>query len=204
MRAMNEKKYLPLNCQVPEEMAARKATSGNLSHLCLVFLFALLLSCTSVRVNYDYDTATDFTNYTTYNYYPDMDTGLNQLDAKRLMMAVDSAMQAKGLLLSEEPDFFVNIQSTAYRAPQGSSVGVGVGGSGRSVGGGVSIGLPLGQSNFEREIVFDLVDSQKDALIWQAVSSSNYRDNGAPSTREKQLREVVRKVFSKYPPYIRH
>jgi hypothetical protein len=50
----------------------------------------------------------------------------------------------------------------------------------------------------------DLVDSQKDVLIWQAVSSSNFRDNAAPATREKQLREIVRKVFGKFPPKSRN
>jgi len=77
---------------------------------------------------------------------------------------------------------------------------VGVGGTGGHVGGGVSIGLPIGQNKLEREIVFDLVDSQKDALFWQAVSTSSYSENATPLSREKQLREVVSKVFSKYPP----
>lgn len=167
------------------------------------FLF-IVISCATVHVSYDYDTATDFSSYTTYNYYPEMASGLNQLDEKRLIKAVDSAMLAKGFQFSEEPDFLINMKSSAYRSPQSSSLGVGVGGGSGGVGGGVSVGVPLGQPNFEREIVFDLVDSQKDVLIWQAVSSSNFRDNAAPATREKQLREIVRKVFGKFPPKSRN
>ena len=168
-----------------------------LSSSCLLLLLA---SCAAVHVDYDYDKGTDFSNYSTYNYYPDLSTGLSQLDDKRLMSAIDSVMQSRGLLLSEEPDFLINIQSSSFRSPGGSAVGVGVGGGGRNVGGGVSIGLPLGRGNVEREIVFDLVDSQKDALIWQAVSTSNYSENAIPKDRERKLREVVVKVFSKYPP----
>ncbi len=166
----------------------------------LTFLVLCLPSCVSIRVNYDYDKGTDFTNYSTYNYYPELNTGLSELDTRRLMEAVDSIMQGKGYLLSEEPDFLINIQSNAYRSPGGSAVGVGVGGTGGHVGGGVSVGLPLGQGNLEREIVFDLVDSQKDALFWQAVSNSSYSDNATPLSREEKLRAVAGKVFSKFPP----
>ncbi len=167
-------------------------------------LISSLLSCSAVRVNYDYDKKTDFSNYTTYNYYPEMETGLSELDSKRLLKAIDSTMQLKGILFSEEPDFFINIQSRAFRNPQNSTVGVGVGGTGRNVGGGVSIGIPVGGSNFEREIVFDLVDSQKDELFWQAVSESAFRENASPSVKEEKLNDIVSKVFSKYPPSVRN
>jgi len=161
---------------------------------------AILISCSSVRVNYDYDKSTDFSNYSTYNYYPELNTGLGDLDTRRLLDVLDSVMQARGFLLSEEPDFLINIQSTSYRASGGSAVGVGVGGTGGNVGGGVSIGLPINRGNLEREIVFDLIDSQKDMLFWQAVSSSAYSQNATPLNREKVLQQVVQKVFSKYPP----
>ena len=76
----------------------------------IIFCF-LLISCNAVRVNYDYDKATNFSNYTTYNYFSDIESGLSELDEKRLVKALDSALQAKGYLLAEEPDFFINILS---------------------------------------------------------------------------------------------
>ncbi|MBT8320270.1 MAG: DUF4136 domain-containing protein [Eudoraea sp.] len=160
----------------------------------------LLASCGAVRVNYDYSQGTDFAIYSSYNYYPDMDTGLSQLDTRRLLKAVDSVMQIQGLSISQEPDFYINIHSTLYRDAPSSSVGVGMGGTGGNVGGGISVGVPLGGSGISREIVFDFVDAEQDALFWQAVSNSNYRENASPSTRERVLREVVDKVFAKYPP----
>ena len=169
----------------------------------LLVLFCCFLSCGGVRVVYDYDNTTDFANYTTYGYYPDMETGMNELDAKRLLVAVDSIMQLKGILYSEEPEIYINIQSRDYRNPQNSNVGVGVGGTGRNVGGGVSIGLPLGRPNMEREIVFDLVDSQKDVLVWQAISESGFREGASPSVKEEKLHQIVAKVFAKYPPALK-
>lgn len=168
--------------------------------LLLTACMAILSACSSIRVSYDYEKDTDFTNYSTYNYYPDMQTGLGQLDSGRLTSALDSLMQARGYLLSEEPDFLINIQSNSFRSPQGSGVGIGMGGTGGNVGGGVSIGLPIGSRKLEREIVFDLVDSQKDALFWQAVSTSPFSENATPLSRERKLRDIVSKVFSKFPP----
>ncbi|HMB62074.1 MAG TPA: DUF4136 domain-containing protein [Eudoraea sp.] len=165
-----------------------------------ILLLMCLTACGTVRVNYDYDKTTDFSNYSTYNYYPEMETGMSDLDINRLLQAIDSTMQQKGILFSEEPEFFINIQSRAFRNLQNSSVGVGVGGTGRNVGGGVSIGLPIGRPNVETEIIFDLVDSQKDALIWQAVSESTFREGASPSVKKEKLKEIVAKVFSRFPP----
>ena len=171
-----------------------------MKNLFLTLLILCCASCSSVRVIYDYDKAINFSNYTTYGYYPEMDTGLSDLDSKRLLSAIDAAMQQKGILFSEEPEMLINIQSRDFQNPQNSAVGVGVGGTGRNVGGGVSIGIPLGGSSMEREIVFDLIDSQKDVLVWQAVSESAFREGASPSVKEEKLQQIVAKVFSKYPP----
>ncbi|PXX23951.1 DUF4136 domain-containing protein [Arenibacter sp. ARW7G5Y1] len=163
-------------------------------------LLLFLASCGAIRVNYDYDRDTDYSKYTTYNYYSDMDTGLSELDTRRLVRAIDSTLRAKGLLLSEEPEFLINILSSSFQAPRNNTVGVGIGGSGRNVGGGMTIGIPVGAANVEREIQFDFVDSEKDELFWQAVTVSSLRENSSPSVREAKIQELVTKTFEKYPP----
>ncbi|GMN10961.1 hypothetical protein MTsPCn9_27270 [Croceitalea sp. MTPC9] len=169
-------------------------------NLLYILILCCLVACNAVRVDYDYDKVTDFSNYTTYNYFQDMQSGLSQLDEKRLLNVLDSTLQAKGYLLSEEPEFLVNIKSGVFQSNSGSNVGVGVGGGGRNVGGGLSIGIPVGNSGLQREIIFDFVDVGRNALFWQANAQSGFRDNAAPIEREQQLRRVVAKVFSKYPP----
>ncbi|MCL6272415.1 DUF4136 domain-containing protein [Muricauda sp. 2012CJ35-5] len=165
-----------------------------------LILLMLLVSCGGVKVNYDYDKSTDFSNYTSYNYFSDMNSGLSQLDEKRLLRVLDSTLQSKGFLLTEEPDFYINIISSEYRNAPNNSVGVGIGGTGRNVGGGVSVGLPLGNTGIQRRIQFDFVDAQKDALFWQASTESGYRENASPSVREDRIRALVHKVFDKFPP----
>lgn len=172
-------------------------------NLLYILILCCLISCNAVRVNYDYDKVTDFSNYTTYNYFQDMESGLSQLDEKRLLNILDSTLQAKGYLLSEEPEFLINIKSTVYQSNSGSNVGVGVGGGGRNVGGGLSIGIPVGNSGVKRQLLFDFVDANKNTLFWQADTESGFRDNAAPIDREEQLKRVVIKVFSKYPPSLK-
>ena len=168
--------------------------------ICYFLMVALLFSCNAVKVNYDYDKEIDFSAYTTYNYYPDMQTGLSELDTKRLLDAVDAEMTAKGIKLTEEPDFFINIESSSSQRPQNNSVGVGLGGGGRSVGGGLSVGIPVGGPKLQRQIQFDFVDNEKDKLFWQAESQSSFKENLSPQEREEKLKALTVKVFAKYPP----
>jgi len=165
----------------------------------LLVVSFLLLSC-GATVNYDYDSKTDFSDYKTYNYFNNIESGLSELDLKRLMKALDNSMAAKGYTLSETPDFFIDIKSSEFRNNNGSNVGVGVGGGGRNVGGGVSIGLPIGQSKLSRQIIIDFVDKNATKLFWQAVSESSYNPNAKPEKREAAFIELVNKILSKYPP----
>ncbi len=171
----------------------------NYTYLIVIFL---LVSCSAVRVNYDYDKDIDFTAYTTYGYYNDLDTGLSDLDTKRLLNATNSVLRLKGFMLSEEPDLYINITSKTSQSQPKNTVGVGVGGAGRNLGGGISIGLPIGGTNLDREIVFDFIDSQRDVLIWQAASFSTLKENLSPEHRTQKLQQIVEKALSKYPPKV--
>jgi len=165
------------------------------------FLLALILvSCAPIYVNYDYDKQTNFQEYKSYNYYADMQTGLSELDTKRLLDAIDAKMTEMGFSLAESPDFFIDIKSSEYQTAQRNTVGVGVGGTGRNVGGGISIGLPIGQPNMNRQITFDFVDENKKQLFWQAVSESSFNVNATPENREVRLKAIVNKVLAGYPP----
>jgi hypothetical protein len=165
-----------------------------------ILLAFLFVSCGTI-VHYDYEKSTDFTLYKTYNYFDDMETGLSQLDTKRLMRAIDAKLVTKGFTRSDEPDFFIDIQSQDVMNRNNSNVGVGVGGGGRRGFGGVSVGLPLGANQNTREIIIDFVDKSKgEKLFWQAVSEGSYRENASPEKREEAFIKLVEKIFEGYPP----
>ncbi|MCX2679483.1 DUF4136 domain-containing protein [Galbibacter sp. EGI 63066] len=165
-----------------------------------LLLCIMMVSCGSVMVNYDYDKARNFSKYTSYSFYPDMESGLSDLDTRRITHQIDSLLQSRGFETSSSPNIYVNIKSSVRPKPRNSSVGIGIGGTGRNVGGGVSVGLPVGQRELYREIVIDIVDAVDDELVWQAVSEGTITENMKPAMREAKLKEVVEKVFSKYPP----
>jgi hypothetical protein len=165
-----------------------------------LLLILMVTSCAPIYVNYDYEKGTDFKKYKTYNYYSDLETGLNELDTKRLLSVMDAQMQAKGLTLSETPDFYVNVVSSEYENNNRNTVGVGVGGGGRNVGGGISIGLPVGQPKMNRTILFEFIDEDGIGLFWQAESESGFNPNASPEKRETQFNAIVEKVLKGYPP----
>lgn len=163
-------------------------------------LFFLIVSCSPIYVNYDYETKHDFTKYKTYNYYSDIETGLSELDTERLLTALDENMTLKGLALSSTPDFYVNITSVEYHEARSSSVGVGVGGGGGNVGGGISVNIPVGKENVNRKIVFDFVEENGIGLFWQAISEAKFDVSAKPEQREAQLKAIVNKVMEGFPP----
>ena len=163
-------------------------------------LLMIVVSCAPIYVNYDYERKHDFTQYKTYNYYSDIETGLSELDSKRLLNVLDEAMTIKGLSLSSTPDFFINISSSEFHESQNSSVGVGIGGGGGNVGGGISVGIPIGKQNVNRRIIFDFIDENGIGLFWQAVSESTFNPDAKPEQREARLKAIVEKVLAGYPP----
>ncbi|GGD29396.1 DUF4136 domain-containing protein [Hyunsoonleella pacifica] len=167
--------------------------------LLAVMIVFTIISCAPIYVNYDYDKAVDFSKYKTYQYFGDMETGLSELDTKRLLDAIDGKLKANGFTISETPDFLIDIKSEEFRNVQQETVGVGVGGGGGNVGGGISIGLPIGQSKMTRQLIFDFVDASNKQLFWQAKSESSYNPRATPIKREEQFIAIVEKVFKKYP-----
>lgn len=171
-----------------------------MKYLKIILLTLLITGCAPIRVNYDFDRTTNFNNYKTYNYYGDMNTGLSELDTKRLLNAIDVKMTEKGFNLSDSPDFFIDIKSREYQEASRNTVGVGLGGGGRNAGGGISIGIPVGQANVNRQITIDFVDENKQQLFWQAVSESSFNPTAVPEARESRLNAIVEKILLEYPP----
>ncbi|WP_136480191.1 DUF4136 domain-containing protein [Cognatitamlana onchidii] len=168
--------------------------------LLTVFTFLIFASCAPIHVTYDYDRTANFATYKTYQYFADMNTGLSELDTNRLLDALDAKMAEKGYGISKTPDFFIDIKSRAYQEGPKSTVGIGMGGTSGNVGGGISVGIPVGEGNINREITIDFVNQSKRQLFWQAISEASYNPDASPEARDNMLKAIVDKVLSKYPP----
>ena len=163
-------------------------------------LFLLIAACSGPRAAYDYDEQANFSAFSTFAIYPEIQTGLSQLDEKRLLSSVENVIREKKLNASQNPDLYLNIYTEEYREQNRSSLGVGVGGTGRNVGVGVSGGIPLGGPETYLRLTFDLIDVKNDALVWQAVVDSKFDFDAKPEARQKRFDRIVREALEGYPP----
>ena len=165
-----------------------------------IILAIFITSCGGPRAVYDYDETAGFSNISTYQIFPELETGMNQLDEQRLVSILTEQLAQKGFATSQEPQIYVNFYSTEYQTPTRNSVGIGVGGTGRNVGVGVSGGIPIGGPDTYRRVTFDFIDVQKDALIWQAIVEGKFDNNTSPEKRADRLRTMVEEALKGYPP----
>ncbi|THD69904.1 DUF4136 domain-containing protein [Robertkochia marina] len=170
-----------------------------------VLIVFLLTSCSSVQVVYDYDKEEDYSKYKTYAFYSPMETRLGELDTRRALRAIDQVLQANGFEKAEkveDADFFVNIKSEMFQeVPANSTVSIGAGGTGNSMGGAISVGVPAsGNPVVKRMIFLDLVNVKQDALFWQARCEVKYEESLSSEKRDEKMYKIIEKAFSEFPP----
>lgn len=167
----------------------------------LIYIFLLVLAaCGAPKVSFDYDKSLDFKQFKTYNYFADMETGMNQLDDKRLFFQLDSLLAVKGFTKTATPDLLINIKTARFESSSPFQMNLGVGSVGRSGGVGVSGGVPVGNTSLNEEVLFDIVDAKRNELIWQGRSEKRLPKSTTPLAREQYFATVVAKVFEKFPP----
>ena len=167
-------------------------------YLVLILLAFLLQSCGS-SPKFDYDPSTDFAAYKTYNWFPSLDSGLNEFDNKRVMRATDSILQSKGLVKSEFPDLLINFYANEVIVPPNQfGIGIGTGGGNVAVGGSTSV--PIGGNKLEQTFTMDFVDPAKDELLWQGVWVKKYFESSTPEQKKEHYKKVILNLLSGYPP----
>jgi hypothetical protein len=159
----------------------------------------LLVSC-GAGVGIDYDKDTDFSQYTTYNFFPPIESGLNELDNKRIMQLTDSLLQQRGFVKSETPQLHINFFARETLTNSRNTIGIGIGSGGGNVGVGVSGGIPIGGRVINQQFTFDFIDTTGDNLVWQAVAEGELRERATPKQKEAYYEELLQKILKKYPP----
>jgi hypothetical protein len=166
----------------------------------LILVCAIIYSCGGPRAVYDYDEQANFNSYSSIAVYPEIRTGLSELDERRLLSSVETFLASQNLAATGEPDLYLNVYTEQYQEPSRTNVGVGIGGTGRNVGVGVSGGIPLGGPETFLRLTFDLIDVENDALVWQAVVDSKFDFDWRPEEREQHFAKIVEEAMAGYPP----
>ncbi|MDP2686093.1 MAG: DUF4136 domain-containing protein [Aequorivita sp.] len=167
--------------------------------LSLLILTLFLVSC-GATVAVDYDQQVDFSKYTTYNYFPNIDSGLNGLDDKRIMQITDSLLQQRGFLKSETPQVYINFYARESISNSRNTIGIGIGSGGGNVGVGVSGGIPIGGKILNQQLTMDFIDVENDDLVWQAIADGEMKERATPQQKEGYYVSIIQKIVARYPP----
>ena len=165
-----------------------------------LIIFIFLASCGAV-LTVDYDTQKDFSDYTTYQFYDDIDSGLNQLDDKRIMAAIDNSFQKRGFQKTDYCRFYVNFYASEYISESRNTLGIGVGSGGGNVGVGVSGGIPIGGNVINQKLTIDIIDTSMDqSLAWQVIIEGEIKENATPEQKEAYYFAQIDRALKKFPP----
>lgn len=170
--------------------------------LSVLLLFLLLSSCTSVRVLSDYDRDVDFAVYKSYAFYK---TGIDKaqisdLDKKRILKAIESEMNARGFVKSDQPDLLVSIFTKEKERVDVYNNSWGWGywapyywGWPGYYGNNVS-------TSTEGSLYIDLIDAKSRDLVWQGRGVGTLGNTDNIAKKEERIREFVSQILQQYPP----
>ena len=175
-----------------------KKTNFLLSFLVVSIMF--FFSCATPKIMYDYEVTAKFSAYKTFDFYPEIQLYMNQLDSSRVIQQVENAMLLKGFVKSSSPDIYVNVVSEQFETPANSSIGIGIGTGGRNVGVGVSGGIPIRSNSLTQLFKVDLIEVTNDILIWQATYEGKFNQRLTSEAKNEYFKTTFEKIFSGYPP----
>ena len=169
-------------------------------------------SCVSVKVASDYDQKTDFKNYKTFAFYKKgIDkVEISDLDKRRILKAVETQLQAKGITKSNNPDVLVNIftksreKINVYNNRYNGWYPWYYGGFGAF--GGVGFGFDAYNNvsrSTEGTLFIDLIDAEKKELAWQGMGTGNLITSKNIAKKEARINEFVTEIMAEYPPSVK-
>jgi Domain of unknown function (DUF4136) len=158
-----------------------------------LFIFA---SCSSVRVNSDYDKKANFESYKTYAF---LKSGVDKveisdLDKKRILRSIDDVMATKGFTKDSNPDLLISIfTKEKERVDVYNSYGFGWGWN------------PYWGMNYNRVtttpegvLYIDLIDAKTKELVWQGEGSGYLTKD--THKKDERIKTFVSKILEQYPP----
>jgi hypothetical protein len=179
--------------------------------LLIAVLVALGLACSSVRTNYDFDPATDFSTWSTYAWYPSgaTSTGGARLESPllhaRVRAAIDRTLVAAGYSQTQSgaPDFYVNYHLSTQQKLDVQTInrGYSTGGTRGRRGAGWNTGRTETRvSEYEEgTLVVDFADDERQ-LVWRGSGTRRLKKNPKPDQVTKKVDEAVAEVLGQFPP----
>lgn len=179
--------------------------------LAVVTTALVFCGCSGVRVNQDYDPATDFGSMQTYRWESKTQTKTgdlridNPLRDTRIRAAVADQLKQKGFIQSTDgaPTFLVRYQYTLRKKIEsdgaGGGIGFGIGSYGRH--GGIAIGTGNTIREYEEgSLTIDFVDTASKTLLWRGTGIQRFREYDDPEKASRDINTLVEKILAQFPP----
>lgn len=160
----------------------------------------VLLGCSSPKVVSDFEDNTDFSTYKTYGFYQNAGNSLNELDVKRIILAIDTTLEQKGFKRRDTADFYIDFSSKKSDELPRTSLAIGFGNVGFNNGFGVSGGIPVGNKKVLEVISIEFLTAKEEKLFWKAFLESKVKQNRTPIEKEVYFQKTISKILSAYPP----
>jgi hypothetical protein len=170
--------------------------------LILIFAFCILLGCSSISVNYDYDPGTDFSKFKTFKLYDKRIKGdalsQNPLVRKRVLAALEKALTDKGYTKGEgdEVDFVAVAQAGIKERVQIDSWG----GYGWYRPGWGTYGHTDVTYYDEANLIINIVDAGRKELAWRGVASGVVKEYSSGEAMQEGLNKILAKTLRDFPP----
>lgn len=175
-----------------------------MKNITLLLITFILSSCTSIKVFSDYDRNIDFSNYETFAYFkPEIDkVDISDLDKRRILMALDSEMNLKGLSKSETPDLLIGFTTKAkeqiyVNTRNNFGWGWGWGFNPWFWGNG---GYNSVTTRTEGTLYVNIIDAATKQLIWQGKGRGGI--NEFMKNRDERISLFVHEIVENYPPVV--
>ena len=181
-----------------------------------VFTIILFLSsCSSLKVNYDYDHSIDFKQFKSFSFYPwDYKNGfqLNEYDKQTILIAIQESLESKGYKYQKDGgdmvvSLFVTMEGIvsyeAYTNHYGGWAGYGGGWGYSGFGYGYGYGPGYSSTSVTKNVykqgtvVIDVFSVASKKLIWQGIGSDQIEEN--LDKRDRNLPKKVGQVIMKFP-----
>lgn len=167
----------------------------------IFFGLILFTSCGGVKTFTDYDENLNYSQLKTFDFYDPMETGMDDLDEKRLKKSLKEVLTEEGFeQTGTNPSFMINFYSESYEKKRQHNIGVRIGTFGRNVGGSIGSGIPIKSSENMMVITVEFAKPRNNELYWQGVAEGKLSPKSTPEERSTYFKKAVQKLLKSYPP----
>jgi len=165
----------------------------------LFFFLILLMSCSPpIKVMTDYDSQYDYTSLKTFKWIlVETPPSISELRVKRFMIAINSELEAKGFVQSnEDPDFFIAGHGMTETKIAMTDWGYGPGPYRRW--GSYEFDIDTYE---EGTILLDFVDSNSEELFWRGIGTRvTVEPNLSENEQVEKYERIANELLKEFPP----